>query len=207
MSEEIELSADEYVVIIPDYLDKIKVSEKRRPTYYKKGDKIPKKYVVSHYISDFAIDENGNKIIKNVRVANKPRYIPINFQKFWVGVHHSVRSNISKKLHEYYADIFKKQLPKKIKIPKDKVIEITFKVYNTLDAVRADLDNHVHLHIKTCLDTLTPNSNPNQKDVIKLGIIPGDELEYVRSINYSFHEVSDIKDKKMEIIIKIINKN
>lgn len=53
-----------------------------------------------------------------------------------------------------------------------------------------DIDNLATIWIKAICDVLT-----------KEGIIPDDNISYIKGIRYNYFEVEDIKDRKIEIII------
>jgi hypothetical protein len=77
-------------VVIPNYEDKVPISQRRRTKYYKKGDKLPKKHaskiptgLLKYDRNQYLVDQNGNRVIANPLVAGKPKYWTINGQRIY----------------------------------------------------------------------------------------------------------------------------
>lgn len=201
----------QWKVVIPNYPEQIKISEKRRPKFYKRGeeDKLPKKHLEKYFYTNDVIysNETMEPIVKNTKSVGKPRFEKVNFQKLWNGsVARHMRAKMADTLHEFYSGMFKKQLPKKIEIGENECLYISYEFQNIINSDSADLDNLVHWHIKTSLDCLTEKNNPNQKDGHKLGIIKDDNLKYVRGIAYCFVECESSEQQKLTIHIEIVPK-
>ena len=196
---------------LPDYPVEVKVSERRRVQYWKKGENIPKKYQKDDYVYDkdgYLIDVvSKEKVVRNNKTAGKPRLLTINAQKIYVGIHHSVRSKIVNELHELFNDAFKKQLPKQILLNNAKIM-ITLHFYDVYSSKLPDLDNLANLFVKCGIDCLTTVNNPNQvkeaSTTHKLGILPDDKMIFIPHIAYEFTHVKDIKDRKLHFNLYLV---
>ena len=89
---------------LPEYILRVKISEKRRTKYYTTKSKIPKKY--SKYKFDrkgILVDPLGNKIISNPRAQGTPSWTKISGQAFYSGFgHSSLRAKIVKEMKIYF---------------------------------------------------------------------------------------------------------
>lgn len=194
-----------WICSIKDYPTEIKVSDQKRATYWKQSDSnLPKKVNTSTVDPDgYYLDSNGNRFLKNVKTAGKPRMLTINAQKIYVGIHHSVRSKIVNELHKMFYEEFKKQLPAKIDLTNKKLM-IALHFYDTYTTKLPDLDNLANLFVKCGIDCLTSVNNPNQVKIAtthKLGIVPDDKMSFIPHIFYEFTNVDDVKDRKLDFIL------
>ena len=190
--------------VIPDYPVSIKVSEKKRPVYWKRGQLLPKKYPQPQFIFNpegILIDaSNGEKMIKNIKTVGKPRLLSINAQKIYIGIHHSVRSKIVSELHDVFNKAFKAQFPPIINLGVNKIL-VTLHFFDVYSVKLPDLDNLANLFVKCGIDCLTTANNPNQTKggaTHKLGILPDDKMIYIPHIVVEFTHVADPKDRKLE---------
>jgi len=193
---------------IKDYPTEIKVSDKRRAVYYKLGDNVPKKHVISKVDKEgFLLDVKGDKILKNVKTAGQPKMLTINAQKIYVGIHHSVRSKIVNELHALFNEEFKKQLPAKIELGENKIM-IGLHFQDVYTNKLPDLDNLANLFVKCGIDCLTTVNNPNQMTALstthKLGILPDDKMAFIPHIHCEFTHVEDPKDRKLDFYIYLV---
>lgn len=66
-----------YRKVLDNYMEYVTLSNKRRPTFYRRGVVIPKKYNNENFVYNkegILIDkETSTKVIKNVRSAGKPK--------------------------------------------------------------------------------------------------------------------------------------
>lgn len=207
-------------VEIKDYITHVKLSNSRRTVYYKKGDKIPKKYQ-----KDLDFDKKGiainkttkEKIVKNTKTAGTPKLWKINFNQIYSGnLHQHSRAKVVKELHEYFCDEFLKTFEKdyKIRVSEDKRLLFTYTFYgkvgfneNGIDTEgTADLSNLSYLYVKSCEDSLTEYSknNPDSRNNRKLELIKDDTLRYITNIFLNFVEANE---RKLEICIYLIPKN
>lgn len=187
---------------IKDYPTEIKVSDSRRAQYWKNTDKnLPKK--VSWTAVDkegYYLDSKGERFLKNVKTAGKPRMLTINAQKIYVGIHHSVRSKIVNELHALFNKEFKAQLPSTIDVTGKKIM-IGLHFHDVYTVKLPDLDNLANLFVKCGIDCLTTVNNPNQVKALvthKLGILPDDKMIFIPHILMEFTEVSDPKNRKLD---------
>lgn len=188
---------------IDNYPIEVKVSDKRREKYWKHGEAVPKKYISITTIDNkgFLLDTNGERLVKNIKTAGTPRMLAINFQKLYVGVHHSVRAKIIEELHTVINAAFAVQLPTTIDT-KDKKILIHLHFYNTITRHTPDLDNMSSLFVKCGIDCLTTANNPNQTKGSgyshKLGIIPDDTTRFIPYVIVEFTEIKEDETRKLD---------
>jgi hypothetical protein len=177
-----------WTVEIPDYVTHITLSKQRRKKYYtvEEQDKIPKKYLKQGicFVDNIAtLCSTKEKIVKNSKSAGTPKYWKINGQDLWNGnLHPHVRAKVSKELHQYFGRIIDENLVQKgvssIEIGEDKRLFFIY-TFNINIKGSQDIDN-MNVYIKTFSDTLTTRNNPNQSDVVKMGIIPDDNPQHVK---------------------------
>ncbi len=198
---------DKWKSTITNYPKEIKLSDKRKAVYYKITDKIPKKYLDKKrydFVNNILTNKDtGEKVIKNSKTSGKPRFITINAQKIYVGVHHSVRSKIVNKIHEMFNEAFKRDFPSTIDTSNGKIY-IHLKFYDIISNNLPDLDNLANLFVKCGIDCLTTSNNPNQEQggySHKLGIIPDDKVKFIPYISYEFKEVTKEEDRKLEFTL------
>lgn len=195
---------------IERYPTEIQISAKRRPKYYKTGEAPPKKYGGVFYPDKegYLLDDSGEKILKNTKTANKPRFITINANHIYVGVHNSIRSKIVNSMHEMLGSEFKKQFPSKIDIPDGCKILVHLHFYDIYTSRTPDLDNLSNLFIKTGIDCLTELNNKNQKneegETHKLGIIKDDKIIFIPGIAAEYTCVSTSEERKLNFNLYLI---
>ena len=180
----------------------MKVSDKRREKFWKNGETLPLKHQGATLdASGFYVNSNGQKLTKNTKTAGKPRMLGINFQKLYVGVHHSVRSKIIEELHTILGAAFKTQFPAKIALNGSKIL-IHLHFHNSLSRHTPDLDNLSALFVKCGIDCLTSANNPNQMKASgyshKLGIIPDDTIAFIPFVVVEFTEQDASKQRYLD---------
>lgn len=92
-------------VTIPNFPLRFKVSNKRKPKYWKATHKNrPKKYAHLNKTDKkgYLLDENGDRVLKNPNSVGKPRYISLSGNNFTTGLHPAVRSNLVHRLKDFY---------------------------------------------------------------------------------------------------------
>lgn len=197
---------------IPDYPTEVKVSDKRRAKYWTQADrislKVPKKYRDLHqFIPDkdgFLVDRNTKeRLVANPMIAGTPRMLPINAQKIYVGIHHSVRVLIVNKLHTIFHDAFKAQLPPKIDLNGNKIL-IGLHFHDVYTFRLPDLDNLASLFVKCGIDCLTSHTNSKQANPHKLGILPDDKMIFIPHIFFEFTDVADISKRKLDFNLYLV---
>lgn len=154
-----------YKIEIP-YFDKIEISKKRKAKYYTiKDKKIPKKIQNNSTINGIFVDIEGNKILKNKKSIDKPRYITINGQSIYNGkLMGHARNLVARKVKEIY-NPYISSLPKIIS--NNISIELEIRLTNT--KYNWDCSNK-WIYIKWFEDIL-----------VEKGIIPDDNIEYIKS--------------------------
>jgi hypothetical protein len=184
---------------IPNYEDKIPISQKRRAKYFKNTDaksKLPKKHIEKiksgHFKYDkqgFLIDTNKNRVLANPLVAGKPKYWTLNGQRIYDGsLHYTARSKVARWMHEYLG-AYIKDLPV-IKIPKGCYLRVWIDMYKPDDNMNWDCDNQWPW-TKWFLDTL-----------VECGKIPEDNVQFIRSSGQITYIPSD--ERKLVFNIQII---
>jgi len=182
---------------IPNFIEKIKLSEKRRAKYYKKGDKIPKKYQNNEYDfnkGNLLIDvETGEKIIKNTRTVGTPNLRIITGQSYWQGIHPHIRRKMKKEMSEFFCPFISK-------LPRVKTdaypLGIDIDLYDEIEGgTHQDLDNFMLVYRKVIHDVLVDKEKHCKK------IIQDDSKDFIRKISSTFYPIEDHKDRKLVIII------
>ena len=214
MTKQKSEKTNEWKVIIPDYLTHIELSKARRAKYYSKDDlfieAIPKKYMKE----GIEFDKKGRAInaitkeliVKNSRSAGTPRYWKITGQDLWSGnLHHATRSKMNIQLHKHFSKFIIEQIQVAQRTPfiavnEDERLKIHFLFKDKVEQSQ-DIDNLSIIYVKTFIDTLTQYSNKNQSNIQKSGLIPDDNLRYIRGVAYEFEE----SDKRsLEVTIKLV---
>lgn len=181
-------------VVINDYMEYVTLSNRRRCVYYKKTDKIPKKYQKKEFSfnkENILINtESKEKVIKNIRSAGKPKLKKISGQDIWSGINHNLRSNMALKIKEY----FYTNLKSYIKPIDEKLYPIGIDMHfiKPLGVKNWDVDNLALIYRKTLLDTL--------KMILKVD----DSAEFVREIPTKYTP-SETDERKLIITIYTLN--
>ena len=153
-------------ITIPNYITKIQLSKARRAKFYKKGDKIPKKYLTTNHRFDdlgYLCDEKGDKVVKNPRTAGTPKYEALSGNKLTSGyATPHIRNKISTALKDFYAPHVRKMKP----IAEYPLI-ITWEFWTTVQPANFDMSNF-WFYYKYFEDTL-----------VSEGIIPDDNIKYI----------------------------
>jgi hypothetical protein len=116
-----------------------------------------------------------------------------------------------KEFHKYFGDILTNNLIKslknnKIEIKTNQRLAFYYTFEGKLENNKSDINNKSYLYDKAFTDTMTEKSltNDKQKDVVKLGIIKDDSLEYIYSNHFEFFEK---ENEKLIINIYLCDKN
>jgi hypothetical protein len=181
-----------YQVSIDDYIEHVVLSNKRRPVYYNKTDKIPKKYQNNKYhfdkLGNLIMTETNEKILKNIRSVGKPRYKKISGQNIWVGLNHNLRNKIAYEIKKFFYKHLKdlKVIPKQL-FP----LGVDIKFVKPIGNNNWDLDNLALIYRKVLLDCL------------KTIIGADDSIEFIREIPTRYSPSSD-ESRKLIITIYTI---
>lgn len=205
-----------FTIVIPDFITQIQVSAARRPIYYEQGGKyeVPpskKKHVFPNGKGKFVwlFKKLGSKtkvvlcdsvteepIIKNARVAGKPKFVQIKGNDFYSGFStpHQ-RILIINSIKDNFRSHFKE-----IKRVESYPIYLEFTIYNELNIktskdkkMSQDLDNQAYAYVKSSQDLMK-----------EVKIIEDDNLSYIRKVSYEFIEA---KDKQLVIKAYKYNKD
>jgi len=182
-----------YQVSIGDYIEYVTLSNKRRPVYYKKKDKIPKKYQNDKYhfnkLDELINTETKERVLKNIRSVGKPRYKKISGQDIWVGLNHNLRNNIANKIKKFFYKNLKDLKPIPIKLFP---IGVDIKFIKPQGTNNWDLDNLALIYRKVLLDCL------------KTIIGADDSIQFIREIPTRYVPSPD-ESRKLIITIYTIN--
>lgn len=172
-------------VVIEEYPTRIKVADKIRPKYYKRGMKLPKTYTKEngYTFKNGYLYKNGEKVLKNSRTAGKPRYESLAGNKFSYGQwHHHKRAKVVRGLKEIYIEKIGDQISPFD--PSDFPLRVEWDLYTTIEDMQ-DLSN-LWFYYKYFEDSL-----------VDIGILPDDSLEYVtHPPSPRFFPVEDHEDRK-----------
>ena len=190
--------------IIYNYINRTKLADARRATYYEKGITIPKKYQTlqyefrKHNSKTVIFDRKTNlPVIKNTKTAGQPRYTNIRGNSFYSGfAHNSVRIAIVESIKGDFLKYFNKL--KQFKLT-DYPIHVKFVYFDHYNAVTSgkkgskknksqDLDNLDMPYKKCSLDLLK-----------KLGKIVDDELKFIRKLSCEFIPIKSTEDRRLYI--------
>lgn len=182
-------------VSIPQYIKHVKLSNKRRPKYYKLGDKIPKKYSTYKYkkfktgkqkkTELFLIDPEGNRVVSNPRAAGTPSWKKINGQDIYnQNLHFRVRSKIIKEMKSFFNAHFKNEVPLSVD---DLPVYPQMEVHDVIGNGDWDSDNHFWVYNKVIQDVAVFNK-----------VIPDDSIRYItRTPEILYFPVEKEEDRKM----------
>tara|TARA_Y100000401_G_C8323787_1_gene226938 strand:- start:274 stop:855 length:582 start_codon:yes stop_codon:yes gene_type:complete len=187
-------------IVIPNYIDKVPISKRRRAKYYKRKDlskpNIAKKYtdgikngIYKYDKQGYLIDQSKNRVLSNPISAGTPKYWTINGQRMYDGtLHYTARAKITKWMHEYLRQ-FIEDLPV-IKLQDGEYLRVWVDMYKPLQVQNWDCDNQWPW-TKWLLDTC-----------VELGKIPDDSIQIVRSSGQVTYIPSD--ERKLVFNITII---
>lgn len=168
---------------IPKYIKRVKLSNKRKPTYYKKTSKkpVPKKYKDLKFVKGVLVHPDGVKVVANSRSVGTPRFKKINGQEIYSGMPHHMRAKIVKEMKES----FKKHL-KDVEPITEFPIQIEVEIHTTIEEGNWDLDN-LWIYNKCFQDALAD-----------AGIIPDDNIQYITKPGApEFIPIADEQERKL----------
>lgn len=202
----------EQVIIIPEYLRKVKLSERRLTKYYQQGKKAPKaqkyldrkKYDYKSFAGKLYLVDltTGERVVANPRAAGTPRILTINGQKIYNGeVSKHMRNKVLSDIKESY-----KPYLDSLDVVTTFPIRFEMEVHDVIregdSGALWDMDNRAWPYIKAFQDCLTGNKDKDGKKRSKV-IIPDDNILYVTQPPVpKFIPVDDEKDRKL--VFKII---
>jgi len=183
-----------YKIEISNYMKYVQLSKQRRAKFFKKGQKIPKKYL--HNEDFFNFNSKGilvnvtddSKVIANPRVAGTPRMKKIRGNDIWSGMDPFLRAKIAKDVKNYFKDIYKKNNLKMLKST-DYPIGVYLEFHDIINEDTQDIDNLSLVYRKCSLDAL------------KSVVIEDDMPNYVQEIPCSFIPIDNENNNKLIITI------
>jgi hypothetical protein len=168
---------------IPEYITHVTLSKSRRPKYYKKGQKIPKKYAKfkKYDLKGRLLGADGQPIVANAGVVNKPREQKINGQQLYSGnMNPMMRSKVVSLIKEFF-NVHTSSL-EPVAVP----VRIEADLYCPMAAKNWDLDNQWIYH-KCFLDSLVKN-----------GVLPDDNIMFVtQAPGFRYFPVDHKEDRKL----------
>jgi len=191
--------------IVYKYINRTKLADARRATYYEKGKTIPKKYQdttkyhFKHKGSKLVIfDISTNQpVIKNTKTVGTERSIPIKGNDFYAGFASSfTRIKVIESIKGDFLKYFNKL--KEFK-SSDYPIRVEFIYFDEMNEKTTgkkakrkvqsqDIDNLRFAYEKCSLDLLT-----------KLGKIVDDKLTFIRKISSEFIPIKNPEDRQLYI--------
>lgn len=170
-------------ITIPEYITHVQLSKSRRPKYYTRKQKIPKKYAKykKYDLKGRLLGPDGEPIIANAGVVAKPRMLKINGQQLYSGnMNAMVRSKVVNVIKDFMFDFVKDVEP--MTVP----IRVESDLYAPLAAKNWDLDNQWIYH-KCFLDAL-----------VKAEVIPDDNVMFVtQAPAFRFFPVEHKEERKI----------
>ncbi len=195
-----------FEVTIDNFIDKVKISNKRRPVFFKFTDKLPLKYQKEDFIFTslgILVNKNtGESVVKNIKSAGKERYWKISGQNLWSGMDPHLRSKVAKEMKKYFYEFFR-GIPYIEEYPIG--ISITF-----YDDHLYDLDNQGYIYKKVLLDALCGNVDfiKSEDDIGKVIYLP-DRITYPPIIKDDNNEciqeqiLKYVSSEERKLVIKI----
>lgn len=183
---------------VPKYIKYVTLSKNRRPKYYTKKSKIPKKYQSCRFNDKgVLIDILGNPIIANPRTVGTARLKKINGQDFYKGTDSPhIRAKVVQEIKSFLTEFVKGQ-PRIEEFP----VQIRLELHDVIGSANWDLDN-LWIYNKCMQDVLVTE-----------GILPEDNIMYVTAAAApEFFPVEEDEDRKLVFSIylddrKIIKQN
>lgn len=178
-----------HTIEIPQFIQRVKMSNKRRAQYYTRSTPIPKKYQDSSFVFDRKgrlCTEDMTPIIRNSRSVNTPRFKTINGQEFYAGLAKPV---IRVKIVNAIKDSFR---PYVQPLPKLKQFPVQFfcEYHDVPGKADWDLDNK-WIYLKVFQDLL-----------VNEGKMPDDNIKYVsRAASMEYVPVESEEDRKLVFYI------
>lgn len=171
---------------IPEYLTRVKLSEKRRKIYFKRGKKIPKKYL--HFPFDqkgfLVYPDSGERVVKNALTAGTPRWLTLSGNWFYASPQKHTRALAIKEVKRF----FRRALSKMEIAPLSDdayPLRVEWEFHAPVGVGNWDLDN-LWFYQKCFLDTL-----------VKMGVLRDDTIEYITAPGRpEFYPVEKEEDRK-----------
>lgn len=182
MSSKLIASKSGLTIEIPEYITHVQLSKTRKPKYYTKGVKVPQKYskFKKRDLKGRLLGADGNPIVANAGVVNKPRELKINGQQLYSGnMNPMMRSKVVGLIKEFFEPYTKLD-------PVSYPVRIEADLYAPLAAKNWDLDNQWIYH-KCFLDSLVKN-----------GVLPDDNVMFVtQAPGFRYFPVDHKEDRKL----------
>lgn len=174
-------------IVFPDYPTRVQMTEGRRAVYYGFKDVVPKKYqdnIRRYYFKAGKLWDNEERkwIVKNALSLDKPRFLPLSYNKI------STRQKVPVliKLKEY----MREYIPKTLNILTPCMIDCT--VYDQPIPLHKDLDN-MHIYYKAFLDLL-----------VDMGHLKDDSKQFVTQAGgFRFTPVQRTSERQLVFSLKM----
>lgn len=161
------------VIEFPQFLRHVKLADKAAKKYYKKGEKIPKKYEGFRFCkkTNRLIHPDGSPVIKNINNYGKPRFKKINGQHIYSGsMHPMMRSKIVNAIKEDF-----KQHLSGVNPVDDYPVNLSLELYTTIENGAWDLDN-LWIYTKCIQDLLVTDKILPEDNISIITESPGIKL-------------------------------
>lgn len=196
-----------------DYPIEVMISAARRPVYYTKKDKLPKKYsenigLLYDWDGDRLYElKTGNYIVKNVKTAGTPKFKRINGQNLHdLSLRDYDRSKIVHTIKDYF---YKEMKDHVVNVNTNKPIIIHMTFVNNSETI-GDLDNHSLFYQKSFFDSIQKTKlikDKKTKEINKIpnpvGFIDDDDIKNISDFVISFREINKNYKRNNCLIIKI----
>ena len=170
-------------IVIPEYITHVELSKSRKAKYYKRGQATPKKYekYKKYDLQGRLLDEKGEPIIANPRIAGTPKLMKINGQQLYSGnMNPLVRSKVVNKIKEFFADYIPAGM--QVQVP----TRLEADLYAPLAAKNWDLDNQWIYH-KCFIDALVAKS-----------VLPDDNVMFVtQAPGFLYYPVTEPEERQL----------
>lgn len=177
-------------ITIPQHITHVKLSNSRKAKYYKRGSKMPDKYlnrkVYKFDTKGYLCDPAGERVVANPKSVGTPKLLKINGQSIYSGnMSPIVRSKVVNQIKDSFAPYLKGIEP--VSVP----VQLEADLYSPVAAKNWDLDNQ-WIYNKCFLDALVAN-----------GIIPDDNIMFVtQAPSLRFFPVDDLEKRKLVYRLK-----
>lgn len=198
-------------MIVHEYMEQFILASKRKALYFTRMDNIPAKYQNDAFVwvfynkpvkgnknnqVEFLVEKaTGERVIKNSKVAGKPRMSEISGQRLWSsgqGEEYKIRE-MKEQLTAYLVPFMMRQLPPKLFAPAGHFIHLELIFYlNLFEKMEKaqDIDNISTVYIKCVQDGL-----------VLAGKIPKDDFTIMRGGYGRYVNELDAKERRLEIRI------
>jgi hypothetical protein len=148
-------------LVIPKYITKVKLSERRQAKYYRESQKakVPKKFRGKGFVfrQGFLYGPDGQRVVANPKVAGTPRWETVSGNKLSTGYGSPhIRNTITNALKDFFRPYVRTLQPFR---DEHYPLRVEWDLYTTVDRSNFDLSN-LWFYYKYFEDSLHESSNP-----------------------------------------------